>query len=53
MQLGSFALGIVAIPLVFLLGSAALALYGLYLIVHVIEVLAVKLHILDIFDAGM
>jgi hypothetical protein len=51
-QLGSLSTHIMTIPLFFLLGAAALALFGLYLIVHLIEILAVKLHILDFWDAG-
>lgn len=51
-QLGSWALGLVAIPVALMLGSAAIALYGLYLVIHVIEIVAVKLHIIDGLDLG-
>lgn len=51
-QIGSLAFGLVAIPLALLIGSAALALYGLYLVIHIVEVVAVKLHLLDFFDGG-
>ena len=47
MQLGAFSLGILAIPLFFLFGSAALSLYCMYLIVHVIEIIAVKIGIIN------
>ncbi len=52
-QLGSFSLGILAIPLFFLLGSAALSLYGMYLIVHIIEIIAVKIGIISDFDMDL
>ena len=51
-QLGSLALGVIAIPLAFMLGSAALVIYSLYLIIRIVEIVAVKLHILDYFDIG-
>lgn len=51
-DLGTIGLTIAAIPLFLLLGLSAMALYSLYMIVNLIEFLAVKIGILDIFDGG-
>ncbi len=49
---GSIGLTIAAIPLFLLLGLGGIALYSLYMIVNLVEFLAVKIGILDFFDGG-
>ncbi len=51
-DLGTIGLTIAVIPLFLLLGLGAMALYSLYMIVNLIEFLAVKIGILDFFDGG-
>ncbi len=49
---GTIGLTIAAIPLFLLLGLGAISLYSLYMIANLIEFLAVKIGILDLFDGG-
>ena len=51
LQLSSLALGIASIPIFLALAAGSLFLYGLYLIIHVIDLIATKLHLFDAFDA--
>lgn len=51
-HLGTLAMGLIALPLFLLAGASAVFLYGLYLVIHVVEVVATKLHIIDMIDAG-
>jgi hypothetical protein len=51
-QLGSLAVGLISIPIALALAAAAVALYAIYAIVHLVEVIAVKTGVLDLFDAG-
>jgi hypothetical protein len=50
LQFGTLAVGLIAIPLFLLGGVGAIFLYGLYLVVHIVEVLATKLDIIDMVD---
>jgi len=50
LNLGSLALGIVAIPLFLLLGAVGVGLYGLFVVINLIDVIATKIGIFDSFD---
>ena len=49
-DLGNIGLTILAIPLFMALGAGAIALYSLYMLANLVELLAVKIGILDLFD---
>lgn len=49
LQLNSLALGLLSIPIFLAMGSLAIVIYGLYLVIKIID--AVATHI-GIFDAG-
>jgi hypothetical protein len=50
LELGSLAIGLLSIPLFLALGALASALYGFYLIIRIVEAIAVKFNILDLDD---
>ena len=50
LQLGAIGLGIMAIPLFLGLASLGAGLFGLYLLVKIVEILGTKLHLFDLLD---
>lgn len=50
LDLGSLALGIFAVPLFLFLGAIGIGLYGLFALIHLIDVIATKIGIFDNFD---
>ncbi len=50
LELGSLALGVVSIPIFFALGELAISIYGILIIIKIVDVVATKLHLFDAFD---
>jgi len=49
-ELGTLALGIIAIPVFLGLAAIGCSLYGLFIVIKIVDAIATKLHLFDVDD---